>query len=79
MKHDGMIYIPYQFIHSLLQAKGDTFLSSVKEVLKKFCALYIKMSVTCCGDVLNPEFQKIDYIFLVIDIVEYMRILLEIK
>ena len=78
MKHDGMIYIPYQFIHSLLQAKGDTFLSCKRSIEKVLCSIYkdVCYMLRWC---IKPEFQKIDYIFLVIDIVEYMRILLESK
>ena len=45
-------------IHTLTVASREILSCPVKEVLKKFCALYIKMSVTCCGDVLNPSFRK---------------------
>ena len=38
MKHDGMIYFPYQFIHSLLQA--EKILSSCRSIEKVLCCIY---------------------------------------
>ena len=78
MKHDGMIYIPYQFIHSLLQAGRYFLVSCERSIEKVLCSIYkdVCYMLRWC---IKPEFQKIDYIFLVIDIVEYMRILLDIN
>ena len=78
MKHDGMIYIPYQFIHSLLQAGRYFLVSCERSIEKVLCSIYkdVCYMLRWC---IKPEFQKIDYIFLVIDIVEYILILLEKK
>ena len=56
--------------------QGDTFLSCERSIEKVLCSIYkdVCYMLRWC---IKPEFQKIDYIFLVIDIVEHIWILLE--
>ena len=68
------------FTHCCKQ--GDTFLSCERSIEKVLCSIYkdVCYMLRWC---IKPEFQKIDFIFLVIDIVEYclniVWILLEFK